>query len=411
MSLQEFVDSDQARPLNLLSKGALPFAGVRPDRVADLALRVRDLPTPALTLDIGAIDHNIATLARWCVEQGVELAPHGKTTMSPALWLRQLDSGAWGITVANEHQLAVALEAGVRRIQVATPLGRPGAVQRIRDAVAAGALEEALVWVDSVEAVAVAAGEGPEVGALVDIGALGARTGTRTLHDALAVAAAVSAAPGLALRGVAGYEGAVADVGLDRPRFESYIAALVAACRAVASQPGSVRPILSVGGSAGIAETLRLVRRDLDQDDVRIILRSGASIAHDDGYYERKQEPALPLRAALSVWGRVVSAPEPGLALVDVGRRDVSDDQGFPLVLGVHRGGEPIAAEATVTALDDQHAYLRIAAGGPSPAVGDLVEFGVSHPCTTFDRWPVMAVVQGRGDSSAAVVGAMRTCF
>ncbi|MBN9192174.1 alanine racemase [Microbacterium sp.] len=413
MFLEEYVAEEQRQPLRVELKGALPFSPAAPREIAELGLRIEDLPTPVMVLAADEIDHNATTVARWCVDQGVELAPHGKTTMAPSLWLRQLQAGAWGITVANEHQLAVALDAGVRRIQVATPIARPGAMAPVRDALQRGELDEALIWADSPAAVLAAGGSGPgpRIGVLVDVGSRGARTGVRSLADAARVADAVRDADGLALRGIGAYEGAVPGVHHDQRRLRAYLSDVVAAFHLVAPRVPTGTAVLSIGGSAGIAETVRLVREGLGDTSARVIVRSGVSIAHDDGYYEGMKEPALPLHAAVAVWGRVVSAPEPGLALVDVGRRDIGYDQGMPLVLGIHRGPQSVAAGARVTALDDQHAYLALDSGTASVEVGDLVEFGVSHPCTTFDRWPVIATVRHRGDPSAAIVGAIRTHF
>ncbi|MDX6280243.1 MAG: hypothetical protein QOH03_1314, partial [Kribbellaceae bacterium] len=81
--------------------------------------RLSELPTPLLTLSASGLQHNVETLARWCTDHGVQLAPHGKTTMAPALWAKQLEAGAWGITLANVFQLGVARAHGVSRVMVA----------------------------------------------------------------------------------------------------------------------------------------------------------------------------------------------------------------------------------------------------------------------------------------------------
>ena len=79
-------------------------------------VRVSELPTPVLTLDATAVEHNIRVMRGFTAAHGVELAPHGKTTMSPALWRRQLEAGAWAITVATPWQLRVAHAAGIKRL-------------------------------------------------------------------------------------------------------------------------------------------------------------------------------------------------------------------------------------------------------------------------------------------------------
>ena len=147
---------------------------------------------------------------------------------------------------------------------------------------------------------------------------------------------------------------------------------------------------LTAGGTAGMT----------------VILRSGAYVTHDHGYYgavspARRDSPdaadAPVLRPALELWAQVLSRPEPGLALLGAGRRDAGFDKGLPVPLRVVRRGAPsgvtgVGVAGEVTQLNDQHAYLRLA---PETAMvpGDLVCLGISHPCTTLDKWRVIPVV------------------
>ena len=413
--LDGWENAEAKRPLDGEIKGATSLGGRTPAQVVASGLRIDQLSTPMMTLSRSAVAHNVATMAAWCQSEHLLIAPHGKTTMAPALWRRQLDAGAWGITIANEPQLAVALSRGVPRVMLANPLVRSAGADAVRAALESGRLADVIVWADSIDAVeqiAAADDAAPSIGVLVEIGAEGGRTGVRTPREARIVAERVAATPGLELRGVAGYEGAVADYREEPGRFTAYL-------DSVASAFGEVKPliarddaIVSIGGSAGIARTVRLLRDRIPSDDATVIIRSGVYIAHDDGYYLDQAEPELPLRAAVAVWARVLSTPEPGLALLDAGRRDVSYDQGLPVVLGAHRAGTRLAPVApTVTALNDQHAFVRYDSDGPALAVGDLVELGVSHPCTTFDRWPVILEVDERGDSTAPVIGVVQTHF
>jgi D-serine dehydratase len=107
----------------------------------------------------------------------------------------------------------------------------------------------------------------------------------------------------------------------------------------------------------------------------------------------------------------VQSVPEPGLALLTCGRRDVSYDLEMPLPQSWVRHGAstlmPTPADWKISALNDQHAYLRFDAAGPTPQVGDRVVLGISHPCTTFDKWRWLALV----DDSYAITGAVHTRF
>jgi D-serine deaminase-like pyridoxal phosphate-dependent protein len=110
----------------------------------------------------------------------------------------------------------------------------------------------------------------------------------------------------------------------------------------------------------------------------------------------------------MELWAPVLSRPEAGLAIACAGRRDASIDQGLPIPLRARRadGEERPADQLTVTRLDDQHAYISVP-GDFDLAPGDLICLGVSHPCTTFDKWRVIPVV----DDEYRVIDAVHTFF
>ena len=106
----------------------------------------------------------------------------------------------------------------------------------------------------------------------------------------------------------------------------------------------------------------------------------------------------------------VHSRPEPDLAIVGFGKRDVSYDVALPRPLCVRRRGDGATREAPagmeVFRLNDQHAYVRVPPGDDL-AVGDQLGCGLAHPCTVFDKWRSIPVV----DDGYRVVGAVRTYF
>ncbi|MBN9633148.1 MAG: alanine racemase [Actinobacteria bacterium] len=410
---------------------AVPL-GFTADDVADLpSVRplLRDFPTPLVTLSESAVAHNLATMAAWCREAGVGIAPHGKTTMSRELWNRQLDAGAWGITVATPWQASVALGWGVPRVLLANALVQPAALR----ALAADA-DRLAVWADSTRAVEIMteALSGVDTPApldvLVELGGEGGRTGARGVEAALAVASAVAASPSLRLAGVAGYEGALAHDASPESlaHVGDYLDELLALHDAIEAA-GLYSPddavILTAGGSAyfdQVADALA-PRRDLDGSRgrrVEVLLRSGAYITHDDGHY-REITPLgrIPsdreFRAAIHGWATVVSRPEPGLVLVDAGKRDLPYDEGLPIPQAIRRFGaaaaEPLDGAVTA-ALNDQHAFVRV----PEDVVvevGDVIRFGLSHPCTTFDKWRALAVVDDALALEPRVIGLSDTAF
>lgn len=376
-------------------------------------LPLHDFGTPLLTLDAGALDHNIAAMAEWTRDAGLLLAPHGKTTMAPALWQRQLDAGAWGITVANLPQLRVARAFGVRRVMYASTLLDPAGLAWLSGELDGHPRFEFVSWVDSVrsvelmdEALRPARSRRP-VDVCVELGGPNGRTGVRDDGDAREVAAAVSKARKLRLVGIGGYEGALAHDASERSRasVDAYLRRLADLYRGLEYEVDE--PIATVGGSAFFDQVAEV----LGGLGGHIVLRSGAYIIHDDGFYRdispfaRDTVAGAPLRSAMHAWGRVLSRPEPALALLDVGKRDVPFDEGLP-VPQLIRGKGPLEG-ARVTALNDQHAFLR-----DSPAeVGDVVRLGLSHPCTALDKWTMIPVVDDAGADRPVVVDYVRTWF
>jgi D-serine deaminase-like pyridoxal phosphate-dependent protein len=417
-----------AEPLDLADLGTQPpdplgkILGPGFDRVArgDLASTtppVAALATPFLTIDTAAVTANITALQGWCDHRGYLLAPHGKTTMAPQLWSRQLQAGAWGITVATPAQLRVALTFGVPRILLANPLASAASAERARTALAGGPRREILSWVDSEASVeALGAETGPELPVLLDVGRPGGRTGVRDVAQARAVVARVQATAGVRLAGSAAYEGAI---GGDPSR--SDLAAFTSHVLQVHREV--VRPIvgpeayLSIGGSDHLAEVSDGLA-DLSPADGRVVIRSGVSIAHDDWHYRHAQDEAPPsaprFRSALRLVSTVLAVHDGGVALLDAGRRDAGHDNGLPVPLELWRDGgavDVVGHPAPVETMNDQHTFVAAGTFRTQPAVGDRVVLGVSHPCTTFDKWRDIVEVNGRLTPDAVAVGLVRTYF
>ncbi len=406
--------------------------GLTVREVIDLRLRLSQLPTPVLTLSERTLAGNIDGLAGWVRERGLDLAPHGKTTMSPELWARQLDSGAWGITVANLAQLAVARSFGVERVMVANMLLSPLGLRWLAGETSRADGFDVLVWADSVEAVRIMQDALADLQAasplrvLVELGGPGGRTGARDLAAAVQVAQAVASSDALRLAGVAGYEGALAhdSDSTSLATVSAYLERLVALHRALVSEQlyeKTTVPVVSAGGSAYF-DLVADVLGPLTDDGVEVVLRSGAYVAHDDGFYrsisplgDKPRTEGPHLESAMHGWVRVTSQPEPGLALFDAGKRDLPFDEGLPEVqLRRPREGEVGAARvaAEVTALNDQHGFLAFDPEGPAPVVvGDELRLGLSHPCTAFDKWGLVPVIDDADEVDPLVVDLVRTFF
>lgn len=406
-------------PLDWRWKGLPAAPGVTVGAVGNQgwSLLDGDLPLPVMVLREEAIASNIATMQAFCSEHDVALAPHGKTTMSPELFARQLAAGAWGITVATPAQARVCSAFGVPRVIVAREVVDAGGLAELAAARAAGV--EVLLFVDSPEGVVAAehaASGGEPLSCLVEVGMANGRTGARGEQAALVVARAVDRSASLVLTGVAAWEGHVggADLVTAVNQVDAYLADVRAITEAIDAEGlfhNADEIVVTAGGSAWFDRVTSVLRPALSRP-VRLVLRSGCTVSHDDGLYARLSPFARgaiegALSPAIEVWGAVESLAEPGLAIVGFGKRDVAFDISLPIPRAVARDGScRPAVGLEVVALNDQHAFVR-GDGVSALAVGDLLGCGVSHPCTAFDKWRLVPVV----GADHRVVGAVHTFF
>ena len=357
------------------------------------------LPLPQLRLDVDALDHNIRTMAAWCDEHDVALAPHVKTTMSEPVVARQVAAGAVAVTVATVDQAGIALGWGHDVLIANEVVDAPG-LARLRRLVEQHPEREVRCLVDSEVGVAAAraafAGAGAALGVMVDVGTPGGRTGVRTQEEARRVSRLVGRASELRLVGVAGYEGVVPN-----DRTSAVLDAVDVHCAAVrdvfldlAGAFETDRPVFTMGGSAFPDRVVEHLPSTADVPGTRRLLRSGCYVTHDHGTYARVT-PFPGLRAALTVHAAVVSAPEPGTVVVGAGKRDLPYDVEPPVVVAVHDAtGRARVPAGRVRSMYDQHTVLT---GADGLAVTDVVTFGISHPCSAFDRWPAYVVTDGSG--------------
>ncbi|MEC4017148.1 amino acid deaminase [Streptomyces sp. H27-D2] len=405
--------------------------------------------TPVLALSAESVEHNLALMERYSAQHQLAFAPHGKTSMSPQLFERQLAHGAWGITAAVPTQVRVYRAFGIQRIFLANEVVDAAALRWLAGELNADPGFRFICYVDSTRGVELmdealsAAGATRPVDVVIELGAGdGARTGARTEAECAAIADAVEAVPTLRLVGVAGYEGEVPEA--DSARVEAWLRRLVAltvefdkagrfahlspadpadpsdpADPAGAAASASDAIVLSAGGSAWFDAVANVFAEvpELSRPVLKL-LRSGAYVSHDDGRYRHltpfnrvPEEGAL--QPSFRLWAQVVSRPAPGQAFLNAGKRDAAYDLDLPMaqvVRSARTGAERPATGITVSGLSDQHAWVKTDASAESAAgleVGDWVGMGLSHPCTVFDKWQLIPLVEADG----TVVDFIRTFF
>ncbi|MEU8822492.1 alanine racemase [Streptomyces sp. NPDC048636] len=399
--------------------------------VGELAAERRSLftggfTTPVLALSAEALEHNLLEMERYSAAHRLAFAPHGKTSLAPQLFERQLAHGAWGITAAVPTQVRMYRAFGIQRIFLANEVVDAAALHWLAAELDADPAFRFIAYVDSTRGVELmdtalrAAGARRPVDVVVELGAgEGARTGVRTEAECAEVADAVAAAATLRLVGVAGYEAEVPKADAERVRtWMRRLTALAAGFDAegrFAGLGGTDEIVVSAGGSAWfdvVAEVLAELP-ELSRPVLKL-LRSGAYVSHDDGHY-RRQTPfnRIPeeggLHPAFRLWAQVVSRPEPGQAFLNAGKRDAAYDLDLPepqVIRSARDGSTRPATGLTVTGLSDQHAWVAVT-DGAELEVGDWVGLGLSHPCTVFDKWQLIPLAEADG----TVTDYVRTFF
>jgi len=424
--------NEQAAALDWRLKGLPQRAeGLRADELAPLGLNLLagDLMLPAAVLRESRLHQNRRWMRKFVQASGVRLCPHGKTTMSPEIFRMQEEDGVWGITAATAHHVRVYRHLGIRRVLLANQLVGAANIDYVLGALESDPSFDFYCLVDSLDSVRLLSEASQarrltrRLQVLVEAGALGGRTGVRTLVEGLAVAEAAAAAPGLALRGIEAFEGIFQTLPDSVDRATAMLDLVTALASGCADRglfaTGPV--ILSAGGSGLFDLCATALSSAPLAGPVEVVLRSGCYVTHDSGMYERlfeqlrRRRPDVEtlgpgLVPALEVWAHVHSVPEPGRLIAGLGKRDVSYDVEPPRPLwwyrsGVHDRPQVVPPGYSVTTLYDQHAYV----DGPAGLfrVGDCIGFGVSHPCTTFDKWRMIPIV----DDAYRVVSAITTLF
>lgn len=417
----------QEQSLTPLTKGlgATPTP-CRLSDVGNLGWRILDeeVSLPVAVLRQSRIQHNLEWMRQFIQRYGVQLAPHGKTTMSPALFQLQLEHGAWGITLATAPQVQAAHAHGVCRVFMANQLigkANMAIIARLQQdrAFSFCCLVDSADNVDALGRYFAEAKQ--QIRVLIEYGVPGGRTGLRSIEQERELLAAIRRWPkSVRLVGTELYEGVLQE----EEAIRRLLRHVLERTRQLAKDGAFSEPeiILSGAGSAWfdvVAE--EFAGQDVGQP-LQVILRPGCYLTHDAGIYREAEqrirannsvarEMGRSLLPALQVWANVQSRPEPEMAIIALGKRDAAFDAGMPLASLHHRpsSGLPpsrVAADWRVTKMMDQHAFMAIPADADLQ-VGDMLAFDISHPCLTFDKWRQLLLV----DDDYRVTGAVETLF
>jgi D-serine dehydratase len=352
----------------------------------------------------------------FCRHRGLDIAPHGKTTMSPELYKMQLKAGAWGISFANVFQAGLGIRHGIQQVIIANQVFQAADLDTLakllldHPSARIYFLVDSMAQLDAIEAWQAKQAVKVTFTVLIELGMDGKRTGCRNHSQAMALAHRIKGAPGLSLCGIECYEGALATCHHEHD--QAAVAALMQRVQnlALACEKEDLfqcsEVLITAGGSAIFDLVAAHVQPQLSRP-ARGILRSGCYLTHDHVEYRKmlrcvgeRLKLAETLKPALEVISSVQSCPEPGLALLSMGKRDVSYDMDLPVPIWQAALGDSavssVPAHWEIKALNDQHAYLHFNPQSPAsehPAVGRIIGSGISHPCTTFDKWRWMPII------------------
>jgi D-serine dehydratase len=399
-----------------------------------------DMMLPVLVLREARMKSNLRTMRDFADHHGVVLAPHGKSTLCPQLYLDQMEiGGCWGITAATVQQAAVIAATGIPNIILANEVVSRANVEQL--AALKNAYPQTAIYslVDSVETLDQLVRHGrSKLGklrfqVLLEVGYAGGRTGARSASECEAVLQAILGhGDCIELAGIECYEGTInkpdpAETIASVDRFLDFAVATLEQAKRCGALKDRKEILMTAGGSAYFDRVVAKFTAGCGPG-VRIALRGGSYLTYDHGFYRVKLrdldrrgglesskgrlDASRTFLPALELFAMVESQKDPGIAILTMGIRDLPYDLGYPTPLRQYREGRLVReldidkAEFKIVNSNDQHCYLAFPSGADL-RIGDVFACGISHPCTAFDKWDVLY----RVDEEFNVTGALKTFF
>jgi D-serine deaminase-like pyridoxal phosphate-dependent protein len=345
------------------------------------------LNTPALVLDIDALDRNIAAMAAIVTAHGARLRPHAKTHKSIDIARRQIAAGAIGLCCAKIGEAEVLADGGITGLLITSPVAAPRAIERL--AALAGRSPGLMAVVDHpaiVQAIdrALAAAD-TTLDVIIDVDPGAHRTGVASGDDAVALARVIDAAARLRYRGVQFYCGSQQHI----ERFADRRAAIEERTRylqdVIAALTDAGFPPEIVTGSGTGTHRIDLALGVFTE------IQAGSYIFMDAQYLDcdLADGPSPAFETALGVDSRVVSANHAALVTIDAGYKSLSTDGGVPVV----QRGAPV--DARFAFMGDEHGALISPGIGDDLKPGDAFTLTVPHCDPTVNLYDSYHIVRG----------------
>jgi len=339
---------------------------------AEPGMREDEVDTPALLVDLDAMESNLDRMGAFCAAAGIQLRAHAKTHKSPVVAHWQAARGAVGQCVQKVGEAEILAFGGVADILVSNEVVSPRKLARL--AALAGVAEVAVCADDAgaiglIEAAAEAAGRRLRVLVEIDVGA--GRCGVAPGADALVLARRVAASPHLRFGGLQAYHGGAQHLRSLAEREEAVGTAADATRRTVEMLAAAGLPCPIVGGAGTGTFALEAATGVFTE------LQAGSYVFMDADY--GRNDPAPDFRQSLFVLATVMSAARDGIAVVDCGHKGIAVDSGLPLI----HGREGIAYAGA----SDEHGQLALEASADRLRVGERLRLVPGHCDPTVDRY------------------------
>lgn len=302
---------------------------------ASVGMPLQDVDTPALLIDLDALELNLARMARFTEQAGIALRPHAKSHKCPALALMQIAAGAVGVCCQKVSEAEAMVAGGVRNVFVSNEIIGDSKIDRLAELARSAHLS---VCVDD-PANIVALGKAAQrhaasLDVLIEIDVGSNRCGVRNTDAVLEMARLISRTAGLNFSGLQAYFGTAQHMRSFEERRQA-IDRAISRCREVSAllsrHDFQCRTI--TGGGTG---TFPLEAASGIYTEVQ-----PGSYLFMDADYKRNRcadgSSFTEFRNSLFVWTTIMSHPAPAVAVVDAGIKAVSTDSGMPEIPGDRR--------------------------------------------------------------------------
>ena len=428
--MNSFLKEIEETKINSKIKG-IPFLkskSVKKIKLEKLNIIKENIQFPILSIDKLQLINNIRIMKNFAIKNNLSLAPHCKTFMSPQLINNHLKK-TWGLTISNNQQLSTIINLNVKNIiygnlivNEANLIQYLDIVKKYRKLTNIYYCIDSLFGLNLLMKVVTKKKYKFKIRILIELGTKNGRCGIRNFKSFKKIVISLNNIPkNILVSGLFFYEGAIKNSSLSKVSKKIMdLLQFTFRCHEELVYQNLYKEkikLISGGGSEYFDLVTKYFNKFNTKNDTKLILRPGSFIAYGHGYYEKKinnlkkrniiksisDKNKIFFKPSLLLWSHVLSINDNGIAIVNFGKRDVSFDLGNPIPINVYRNKKKYRNNETkpnnlnVIKLNDQHAFLKYN-NKIKLNIGDLISFGISHPCITLDKWKYVFLINSKFD-------------